>query len=80
MKQTESHYPYLAIKEEMWSMLNFSQGEEMTSGMYNKKFHTQVAISKSAGCTFMMESLLGTEVELLYPGLPYKSLQATEKA
>ena len=40
LKQTESHYPFLAIQEEMWSMLNFSQGEDMTLGMYYKKFNT----------------------------------------
>ena len=28
----------------------------------------------------MMESLLDTETELLYPGMPYESLQVTEKA
>ena len=40
LKQAESHYPYLAIQEEMWSMLNFSQGEDMTLGMYYEKFNT----------------------------------------
>ena len=80
LKQTESHYPYLAIQEEMWSMLNFSQGEEMTLGMYCKKFNTCAAIAKSAGCTFMTETLLDTKAELLYPGTTYMSLQATEKA
>ena len=29
LKQMESHYPYLADQEEMQSMLNFSQGEDM---------------------------------------------------
>ena len=34
LKQTESHYPYLAVQEESRSMLNFSQGNDMTLGMY----------------------------------------------
>ena len=38
LKQTESHYPYLAVEEELRSMLNFSQGDDMTLGMYYKKF------------------------------------------
>ena len=61
-------------------MLNFSLGEDMTLGMYYEKFNTRVAIAESAGCTFMMETLLDTEAELLYPGTTYKSLLATEKA
>ncbi len=40
LKQTESHYPYLAVQEEMRSMLNFAQGEDMTLGMYYEKFST----------------------------------------
>ena len=80
LKQTESHYPYLAVQEEMRSMLNFSQGEDMTLGMYYEKFNTRVAIAESAGCTFMTETLLDTETELLHPGTPYESLIPTEKA
>jgi hypothetical protein len=34
LKQTESHYPYLAVQEESRSMLNFAQGEDITLGMY----------------------------------------------
>ena len=33
LKQTESNYPYLAVQEESRSMLNFSQGNDMTLGM-----------------------------------------------
>jgi len=58
LKQTESRYPYLAVQEEMWSMLNFSQGEDMTLGAYYKKFNTQVAIADCTGCAFVTESLL----------------------
>ena len=34
LKQTENHYPYLAVQEESRSMLNFAQGDDMTLGMY----------------------------------------------
>ena len=61
LKPMESHYPYHAVKEEMRSMLNFSQGEDMTLGMYYEKFNTRVAFAESAGCTFMTETLLDTE-------------------
>ena len=52
----------------------------MTLGMYYKKFNTRVAIAKSVGCTFMTETLLDTETELLHPGTPYESLTMIEKA
>jgi hypothetical protein len=58
LKQTESHYPYLAVQEESRSMLNFSQGEDMTLGMYYEKFTTRVAIAERAGCSFVTPSLL----------------------
>ena len=41
LKQTESHYPYLEVQEESRSMLNFSQGNEMTLVMYYEKFTTR---------------------------------------
>jgi hypothetical protein len=44
LKQTESHYPYLAVQEDLRSMLNFAQGVDMTLGMYYEKFTTRVAI------------------------------------
>ena len=80
LKQTESHYPYLAVQEEMRSMLNFSQGEDMTLGMYYEKFNTRVSIADRAGCTFVSESLLEVETELLYSGFKYENLQSSEKA
>ena len=60
-------------------MLNFSQGEDMTLGMYYKKFNTRVAIAESVGCIFMTETLLDMEAELLHPGKTYESLQTTEQ-
>ena len=66
LKQTESHCPYLAVQEEMRSMLNFSQGEDMTLGAYYKKFNTRVAIADCAGCLFGTKSLLDTETEIVF--------------
>jgi len=80
LKQTESHYPYLAIQEEMRSMLNFSQGEDMTLGMYYEKFNTRVSIADRAGCTFVTESLLEVETESLYSGSKFEKLQPSEQA
>ena len=56
LKQTESHYPYLAVQEELRSMLNFAQGDDMTLGMYYEKFTTRVAIAERAGCSFVSHS------------------------
>ena len=77
LKQTESHYLYLAVQEEMQSMLNFSQGEDMTLGMYYKKFNTRVAIADCAGCLFVTKSLLDTKTEIMFQGT--SGLQANEK-
>ncbi len=67
LKQTESHYPYLAVQEESRSMLNFAQSNDMTLGMYYKKFTTCVAIAERAGCSFVTPSLLDSETETLFP-------------
>ena len=80
LKQTESHYPYLAVQEELRSMLNFSQGDDMTLGMYYEKFATRVAIVERAGCSFVTQSLLDLETELLYQGQSYSALSDAEKA
>ena len=53
LKQTESHYPYLAVQEELRSMLNFAQGDDMTLGTYYEKFTTRMAIAERAGCSFV---------------------------
>ena len=45
LKQTESHHPFLTVHEEMPSMLNFSQGEDMMLSTYYIKFTICVAIS-----------------------------------
>jgi hypothetical protein len=80
LKQTESHYPYLAIQEEMRGMLNFSQGEDMTLGTYYKKFNTCVAIAECAGCSFVTTSLLDNETEVMYPGtISFDDLQPDEQ-
>ena len=39
LKQTESHYLYLAVQEESRSMLNFAQGGDMTIGAYYEKVY-----------------------------------------
>jgi hypothetical protein len=80
LKQTESHYPYLAVQEELRSMLNFSQGDDMTLGMYYEKFTTRVAIAERAGCSFVTQHLLDSETELLYQGQDYTALTDVEKA
>ncbi len=67
LKQTESYYPYLAVQEELRSMLNFAQGDDMTLGMYYEKFTTHVAIAERAGCSFVTQSLLNLETEILFP-------------
>ena len=80
LKQTESHYPYLTVQEEMQSMLNFSQGEDMTLGVYYKKFNTRIAIADCAGFLLVTKSLLDTESEVLFQGtLGFKALQANKK-
>jgi hypothetical protein len=71
LKQTESHYPYLAVQEESRSMLNFAQGDDMTIGAYYEKFTTRKAIFERAGCSFVTQYLLDTEAVLLYPGRSY---------
>ena len=58
LKQTESHYPYLAVQEESRSMLNFTEGNDMTLGMYYKRFTTCVAIAERAGCSFVSSTYL----------------------
>ena len=81
LKQTESHYPYLTVQEEMRSMLNFSQGEDMTLGAYYEKFNTRVAIADCAGCLFVTKSLLDTKTEMAFPGTAgFNALQANEKS
>jgi predicted RNA-binding protein with PUA domain len=79
LKQTESHYPYLAVQEELRSILNFAQGDDMTLGMYYEKFTTRVAIAERAGCSFVTQSLLDSETEVLYTGQSYSALGAPEK-
>ena len=69
--QTESHYPYLAVQEESRSMLNFAQGNDMTLGMYYEKFATRVAIAEREGCSFVTQSLLDLETEILFPSQGY---------
>ena len=68
LKQTESHYPYLAVQEESRSMLNLAQGDDMTIGAYYEKFTTRMAIFERAGCSFVTQYLLDTETVILYPG------------
>ena len=68
LKQTESHYPYLAVQEESRSMLNFAQGDDMTIGAYYEKFTTRTSIFERQGCSFVNQHLLDTEVVILYPG------------
>ena len=81
LKQTKSHYPYLAVQEEMRSMLNFSQGEDMTLGAYYKKFNTRVAIADCKGCAFVTKSLLDNKTEITFPGTAgFNALQANKKA
>jgi hypothetical protein len=64
----------------MQSILNFSQGQDMTLGAYYKKFNTCVAIEERAGCAFVTKSLLDTESEVLFLGtLGFKALQANKK-
>jgi hypothetical protein len=80
LKQTESHYPYLAVQEEMRGMLNFSQEEDMTLGTYYEKFNTRVAIAECAGCLFVTTSLLDNETEVMYPGtISFDDLQLDEQ-
>ncbi len=74
LKQTESHYPYLAVQEESRSMLNFAQGDNMTLGMYYEKFIARVAIAERAGCSFVTLSLLDLETETLFPSQDYSAL------
>jgi predicted RNA-binding protein with PUA domain len=74
LKQTESHYPYLAVQEELRSMLNFAQGKDMTLGMYYEKISTRVAIAERAGCSFVTPSLLNSETETQFPGQDYHAL------
>ena len=74
LKQTESHYPYLAVQEESRSTLNFAQGDDMTLGMYYEKFTTRVAIAERAGCSFITPSLLDLETETLFPSQDYSAL------
>ena len=80
LKQTKSHYPYLAVQEELRSMLNFAQGDDVTLGMYYQKFTTRVAIAERAGCSFVTQSLLDLETEILYPSQSYSALSNAEKA
>jgi hypothetical protein len=81
LKQTESHYPYLAVQEEMQIMLNLSQGEDMAIGAYYKKFNTRVAIADCVGCAFVTESLLDNKTEITFPGTAgFNALQAKKKA
>ena len=61
-------------------MLNFSQGDDMTLGMYYEKFTTRVAIAERAGCSFVTQHLLDSETELLYQGQDYSALSDVEKA
>jgi hypothetical protein len=68
LKQTESHYQYLAVQEESRSMLNLAQGDDMTIGAYYEKFTTRMAIFERAGCSFVTQYLLDTETVILYPG------------
>ena len=80
LKQTESHYPYFAVQEEMQSILNFSQGEDMMLGAYYKKFNTPVAIADCSGCLFVTKSLLDTKTEVLFQGTSgFDTLQAGKK-
>jgi hypothetical protein len=74
LKQTKSHYPYLAVQEESRSMLKFSQGEDMTLVMYYEKFTTRVAIAERAGCSFVTQSLLDLETETQFPSQVYSVL------
>jgi hypothetical protein len=67
LKQTESHYPYLAVQEEMQSMLNFSQGEDMSLGMFYKNITTRIAITDCAGCIFTTPALLDVEADVMFP-------------
>jgi hypothetical protein len=80
LKQTESHYPYLAVQEESRSMLNFAQGDDMTIGAYYEKFITRTSIFERQGCSFVNQHLLDTEVVILYPGQTYDALTPEEKA
>ena len=79
LKQTESHYPYLAVQEESRSMLNFVQGDDMTLGMYYEKFTTRVAIAERTGCSFVTQSLLDSETEVLFPSQGYSVIGEPEK-
>ena len=80
LKQTESHYPYLAVQEESRSMLNFAQGDDMTIGTCYEKFTTRMSIFERQGCSFVNQHLLNTEAVLLYPGQTYDALTPDEKA
>jgi len=80
LKQTESHYPYLAVQEEFRSMLNFAQGDDMPIGMYYEKFLTRISIAERAGCSFVSQQLLDSETLILYPGQSYDVLSDVEKA
>ena len=79
LKQTESHNLYLAVQEESRSMPNFAQSNDMTLGMYYKKFTTCVAIAERAGCSFVTPSLLGLETETLFPSQDYSALGDPDK-
>jgi hypothetical protein len=79
LEQTESHYPYLVVQEESRSMLNFAQGDDMTLGMYYKKFTTCEAIAECAGCSFVTQSLLDSETDILFPIQGYSALGDPEK-
>jgi hypothetical protein len=85
LKQTESHYPYLVVQEEMQSMLNFSQGEDMSLGMFYEKFTTRVAIADRAGCIFTTPALLDVEADVMFSSddggtTSYESLTLDQKA
>jgi len=47
--------------------------------MYYEKFTTRVAIAERAGCSFVTQSLLDSETEVLYTGQSYSALGAPEK-
>jgi len=80
LKQTESHYPYLAVQEQSRSMLNFAQGDDVNIGTYYEKFTTRIAIYERQGCSVVNQYLLDTETVLLYPGQTYDALTSDEKA
>jgi hypothetical protein len=46
----------------------------MTLGMYYKKFTTCVAIAERASCSFVTQSLLNSETEILFPSQGYSVL------